>query len=401
MKTLYFDCYSGAAGDMIVGALLDLGVDFERLKAALQSLAVEGYSISASNVKKKGIMATQFNVELDPEVRQPHRHLRHVLEILDKGELPDAVKSASAETFRRIAESEAAVHGTTIEKVHFHEVGAIDSIMDVAGAHFCLHELGFAHIMASALHVGAGTVQCAHGLMPVPAPATALLLKGIPSYAGDVQGELVTPTGAALLGQIVAEFGPLPLMLPSGVGYGAGTKDLPGRANVLRVIMGESAAQDTSAECITIVETNLDDMNPELIAELVQGLMNAGARDAFITPIVGKKGRPAHMVTVLCEAAKAQEIAGILFRNSSTLGVRMREERRICLARAWKTAATPWGEVRVKIGEFHGERTVAAPEFEDCRRVAEVGGVSVKAVYESALAKALTGDLSEAPEQAR
>ena len=398
MKTLYFDCYSGAAGDMIIAALLDLGVEFERLKAALQSLAVSGYTIGAERVKKKGIMATRFKVELDPAERQPHRHLRHVLEIIDKGDLPGPVKSASAETFRRIAESEASVHGTTIEKVHFHEVGAIDSIMDVVGAHFCLHEVGAARVLASALHVGSGTVQCAHGIMPVPAPATALLLKGIPTYGGEVEGELVTPTGAALLGQVAAAFGPLPLMTVNAIGYGAGTKDLPGRANVLRVLLGESAATDASAERVTIVETNVDDMSPELVAALVRSLMDAGARDAFITPIVGKKGRPAHMVTALCDDSKTQELAGVLFRNSSTLGIRIREERRICLARTWKSAATPWGDVRVKIGAFNGERTVAAPEFEDCRRIAKAGGVPVKAVYEAALAKALTGQLGELAE---
>ena len=396
MKTLYFDCFSGAAGDMIVGALLDLGVDFDKLKQVLDSLDVSGYTVRADKVKKKGVMATQFVVDLDPEQKQPHRHLRHVLEIIDKGDLPDQVKRASAETFHRIAEAEAAVHGTTIEKVHFHEVGAIDSIVDVVGAHFCLHELGYSHIAASPLHVGAGTVKCAHGIMPVPAPATALLLKGIPSYGGEVPHELVTPTGAALLGQIVASFGPMPVMRVESMGYGSGTRDLEDRANVLRVAMGESMAGAGSTESITVMETNVDDMNPELLPELIGELLAGGARDAFLTPIVAKKGRPAHIVTVLCDDAKAQHMAGILFQNSTTLGVRVRREERICLAREWKLAATEWGSVRVKIGHFQGQRTVAAPEFEDCRKLASEQGVPVAAVYRAALAKALVGDLAEA-----
>jgi len=396
MKTLYFDCFSGAAGDMIVGALLDLGVDFGKLKQALDSLEVSGYTIRAEKVKKKGVMATQFVVDLDPEQKQPHRHLRHVLEIIDKGDVPDQVKRASAETFRRIAEAEAAVHGTTIEKVHFHEVGAIDSIVDVVSAHFCLHELGYLHIAASPLHVGAGTVKCAHGIMPVPAPATALLLKGIPSYGGEVPYELVTPTGAALLGQIVASFGPMPVMRVVSMGYGSGTRDLEDRANVLRVAMGESMAGAGSTESITVMETNVDDMNPELLPELIGELLAAGARDAFLTPIIAKKGRPAHTVTVLCDDTKAQDMAGILFQNSTTLGVRFRREERICLAREWKVAATEWGNVRVKIGHFHGQRTVAAPEFDDCRNLASERGVPAATVYRAALAKALAGDLAEA-----
>lgn len=393
MKTLYFDCFSGAAGDMIVGALLDLGVDFDKLKAALDSLEVSGYSIRAEKVKKKGVMATHFIVELDPSEKQPHRHLRHVLEIIDKGDLPDQVKQASAETFHRIAEAEASVHGTTIEKVHFHEVGAIDSIVDVVGAHFCLHELGYTHIAASPLHVGAGTVKCAHGIMPVPAPATALLLKGIPSYGGEVQHELVTPTGAALLGQIVASFGAMPVMRVEKMGYGSGTRDLEDRANVLRVVMGESVAERSGTESITVLETNIDDMNPELLPELINDMLEAGARDAFLTPVLAKKGRPAHVVTVLCDDAHVQNMIAILFRSSTTLGVRMRREERITLSREWKCASTEWGNVRVKIGHFQGQRTVAAPEFEDCRAVAREKGVSAAQVYQVALAKALMGDL--------
>lgn len=384
MKTLYFDCFSGASGDMIVGALIDLGADVDALRAALESLDVSGYTIAAKKVKKKGVMATQFSVELDPAAKQPHRHLRHVVEIIDRGNLPDAVKVASKETFRRIAECEAKVHGTTIEKVHFHEVGAIDSIVDVVGAHFCLHALGCEGVAASPLHVGAGTVECAHGVMPVPAPATALLLEGVPCYGGEVQVELVTPTGAALLAQIAASFGPMPAMTITGTGYGSGTRDLPDRANVLRVIEGD-AAESRAAETVTVIETNVDDMVPELLPVLIEEAMGAGARDAFVVPVVGKKGRPGHSITVLCDPAHADALAAVVFRNSTTLGVRMREERRICLEREWKNVDTPWGAVRVKIGRLGAEQTVASPEFEDCKQVAERAGVPVIAVYRAAL----------------
>ena len=384
MRTLYFDCFSGASGDMIVGALLDLGASFDSLRTALDSLDVGGYAVSAKQVKKKGVMATQFCVDLDPGVKQPHRHLRHVIDIIDRGSLPEDVRGAAKETFRRIAEAEAKVHGTTIEKVHFHEVGAIDSIVDIVGAHFCLRELRCEGIAASPLHVGAGTVQCAHGVMPVPAPATALLLEGIPCYGGDVQAELVTPTGAALLGQL-ASFGPMPAMTITRMGYGSGMRDLPDRANVLRVIEGESSAS-RATESVTIIETNVDDMAPELIPVLIDEVLRAGARDVFVVPITGKKGRPAHLITVLSDPIKANDLAAVMFRNSTTLGVRMRQEQRICLDRTWTSVETPWGPVRVKIGRFGAERTVASPEFEDCKTVAEAAGVPVLHVYRAALA---------------
>jgi hypothetical protein len=393
MKTLYFDCYSGISGDMTVGALLDLGVDIEKLRAVLDSLGVTGYAIGARKVKKKGIQATQFTVEADPE--QPHRHLRHVLEIVERGALPEQVKAAAAETFRRIAESEAEVHGTTVEKVHFHEVGAVDSIVDVVGAHFCLHELGRVHIVASPLHVGSGTVACAHGVMPVPAPATALLLRGIPTYGGTVEGELVTPTGAALIGQIAAVFGPMPAMTVERIGYGSGTRDLPDRANVLRVFLGEAQAARETMEPVTVIETNIDDMNPELMPELIGELLKAGARDAFTTPVVGKKGRPGYLVTVLCDEEHMGDVVSTLFTHSSTLGLRMRHEQRICLRREWKNAATPWGDVRVKIGYFEGKPVVTSPEFEECRRLAETARVPVRAVYQAAMAAAVRGELEE------
>jgi hypothetical protein len=395
MKTIYFDCFSGVSGDMIVGALIDLGVALDDLEKALSTLSVKGYALRAEKVVKKGVQAPQFTVELDPGVKQPHRHLHHVLDIINAGDLPEFVKAASAETFRRIAVAEAEVHGTTIEKVHFHEVGAIDSIVDVVGAHLGLHLLGVEKVYASAVHAGSGTVKCAHGVMPVPAPATALLLNGVPWYGGEVDGELATPTGVALIGQLASRFGPMRSMGKTRVGWGSGTRDIPDRPNVLRVFLGEEAETARRMESIVVIEANVDDMTPELIAEAIGGAIRAGARDAFVAPIVGKKGRPGHMLTVLCDEQQRDALAGLLFESTSTFGVRMRREERICLDRTWKTAATPWGPVRVKVGKLDGKQLRAAPEFEDCRKAAEAGEVAVMCVYEAALAAAVKGELAD------
>lgn len=386
MKTLYFDCYSGASGDMIVGALIDAGADFESLRTTLLSLGVDGFDVAIEKVKKKGIMATKFHVHVDEKHAHPHRHLRHVVEIIEKGNLPQPVREASIETFRRIGVAEAEVHGTTVEKVHFHEVGAVDSIVDIVGAHLALHQLGVTHILASPLHVGSGTVQCAHGLMPVPAPATALLLKGIPSYGGEVDGELVTPTGAALIAQLAAQFGPMPAMTVDTTAYGAGTKELADRPNVLRVLIGEMAAVDARDETVVVMEANIDDMHGELFPPLVEALMAAGARDAFVAPVLGKKGRPAQLITVLCDRDRVQPLAAILFRESTTFGVRYREERRVVLERAWHEVHTSYGAVRIKIAKYDGQTVTRAPEFDDCRKLAGAADVPVRTVYDAAVA---------------
>ncbi len=328
----------------------------------------------------------------------PHRHLRHIVDIIDRGDLPETVKEASKKTFQRIAEVEAAIHSTTVERIHFHEVGAIDSIVDVIGSHLALHTLGIDKVYVSPMHVGSGTITCAHGVMPVPAPATAALLQGVPTYGGDVQGELVTPTGAALLSQWAEAFGPMPAMCISSIGYGSGTKDLPDRPNVLRVLVGEAAeaAGDPATESITVLEANLDDMNPEMYPPLVSRLLELGAKDAFITPIVGKKGRPGHLVTVLCDEGKVRDMVAAVFRGSKTLGVRMRQERRFVLERETVSVKTRWGQVRVKLGRFEGAVTTTSPEFEDCRTLAEQAGVSPLQVYEAALAAALGGPFEHA-----
>ncbi len=402
MRALYFDCGCGVSGDMVVGALIDAGASFDAIRAGLDSLGVPGFTVSADRINKRGIMATQFRVHVAHEAQHPHRNLREILDIIERGQLPANVKANAAETFRRIAECEARIHGAEIEKVHFHEVGAVDSIADIVGAHHALHLLGVERVTASPLNLGSGTVETAHGVMPVPAPATVMLLKGIPCYGSEVRAELVTPTGAALIAQCAGAYGTMPEMRVEAIGCGSGTRDLPDRANVLRAIVGELAevpgdgASLGPLEAITVIEVNIDDMNPELLPPLIADLLAKGARDAFLTPLIGKKGRPAHLITVLCDEAKAADLVSVLFAGSTTLGVRMRHERRVCLAREWKRVETPWGAVRIKIGRFRGRVTCASPEFEDCRRAAEQHGVSVLAVYEAARVAAAKGEMLDA-----
>ncbi len=386
MKTIYFDCYCGAAGDMIVGALLDAGADWDGLRKALSSLPLEGYTVSTRALKKRGIMTTKFDVEVE-EAKQPHRHLHHCVEIIDGGDFPEAVKAASRETFRRIAEAEAKVHGSTIEKVHFHEVGAVDSIVDIVAAHWCLHDLGIEQCLASELVTGHGTVDCADGVMPVPAPATALLIEGIPWRQGEIDKELLTPTAAAFLAQVSNGFGPIPRMTAARTGYGSGTMDLPHHANALRVFIGEAAGLGSTEE-ITIIETHVDDMLPEWLPGVIDEALAQGARDAFLTPILGKKGRPAHCITVLCDEGDAGRLARLLLRHTTTFGVRMRREPRLVLERELIGVDTPYGAVRVKVGKLDGVILQRSPEHADCDARAKEANVPAHQVYAAALAAA-------------
>ncbi len=325
----------------------------------------------------------------------PHRRLPDIEKLITGSSLPQTVKDAANATFLALGEAEASVHGTTIDQVHFHEVGAVDSIVDIVASQIGFHLLGIERFACSPLHVGSGTVKCDHGIMPVPAPATARLLQGIPTYGGAVDGELVTPTGAAIIRHRVTEFGPAPLMRTLAIGYGSGTKNLADRANVLRITIGESGAE-SGRDTIQILEANLDDMSGELLAPLVAALMDGGALDAFLTPVIGKKGRPAHVVTVLAAEDKAQALCELIFAHSTTLGVRTRTESRFILNRTWKSVSTPWGHVRVKIGR-RGENTMTtAPEYEDCLSVADAAQVPVRRVYEAALAAAIKGEFADA-----
>lgn len=396
MKTAYFDCFSGISGDMTVGALIDAGASFDAIRDSLDALGVHGFTLALDKVVKKGISASKFKVMVDDHHHHPHRHLKHVNEIIDAASLPEPVKENAKAIFKIIGEAEAEIHGTTIERVHFHEVGAIDSIVDIVGACHALHQLGVEQVFASNVHVGAGTVNAAHGIMPVPAPATAKILTGIPTYGGEVQGELATPTGAAILKHFGKGFGHAPAMAVESIGYGAGDKDLADRANVLRVQVGVAADGACADETIAVVEANIDDMAGELFPALIEALFAAGAKDAFFTSGHGKKGRPVQVVTALCEAGQEGRMARVFFDHSSTLGVRARQERRFVAPREWRPVMTPWGAVRIKRVATEGARGHCAPEFEDCRSIASVAQIPVKQVYEAALAAALREEWHDA-----
>jgi len=353
---------------------------------------VPGFHVEAEKVVKRGIAATQFRVVVDPAAPKPHRHLHHIEDIITRAPLPEAARAGALKTFRVLAEAEAAVHGIAVEKVHFHEVGAIDSIADIIGANLALHLLGVECVVASPVHVGGGTIHCDHGIMPVPAPATAMLLKGCPVIGDDLDAELATPTGAALAVSWAGSFGPMPAMTTTAVGHGAGGRDLPDRANVLRVLVGETAASPPGvADTVTVIEALIDDMSGELLAPALDALMAAGARDAFLTPALAKKGRPACLITVLCDGSMRSGMARTLFEHTTTLGVRFREERRATLERAWRTVRTDYGAVRVKIAFLDGTPSVLHPEYEDCRARAAESGVPVRRVAEAAQAAAVEG----------
>lgn len=382
-RIVYFDCASGAAGDMLLGAAVDLGLPLEALCDELARLPLSGYALDAERVMRAGLAATRVHVRQDvAETR--HRHLRHVIEILDRSTLEGAVKDKAAALFQRLAEAEAAVHGTTPEKVHFHEVGALDSIVDIVGGVIALRWLGAARFVSSPLNLGTGTVTMSHGSFAVPPPATARLVAGVPVY-GAGEGELLTPTGALLVTAHATEYGPLPPLRIEKTGHGAGSRDTPGRPNVLRLIVGvdEAVAGD---ERILVLETELDDAAPQLLGPLIERLLGAGALDAYFTPVQMKKGRPGVLVTVLAPPARREAVEELLFRETTTLGVRRQEWQRSALERETASVATPYGPVRVKLGRRASVVYNAWPEFEDCQRLAAEAGVAVKEVLAAALA---------------
>jgi uncharacterized protein (TIGR00299 family) protein len=407
-RTAYFDCFSGASGDMVLGAVLDLGLPIEELRSALGSLALEVGSISADRVLRSGVSATKFRLagpsSVDHEAHHDqshhdhhhHGHLRHeqhhhdhhslkeIAAAIERSALSRDGKDRAIQLFRRLADAEAAVHDVPVEQIHLHEVGALDSIVDIAGAVFALDWLGASNIVSSPVNVGSGVVQCAHGTFPVPAPATARLLEGVPVYAGAVQTELTTPTGALLITSYAKSFGPLPMMRIDRIGYGAGDKDFKGHPNVFRLVVGEG---DTSAlaEAIVTVECEIDDMNPQLFGPLMERLYAAGALDVFYSAVQMKKNRPGTLVTVIAHPDRRHDIAGVLFAETTTIGVRYREMVRECLEREWETLETSVGKIRFKVARRGGKVLNAAPEFDDCVRAAVERGLPVKAVQALAL----------------
>lgn len=389
----FVDCFSGISGDMLLGALVDAGLPADNLIAAMRRLPISGYRIEATRVTRQGLTGHAVQVLLDAATPQPTRHLSDVEAIIRGADLPDQVKDRAIAVFRALAEAEASVHGVPVEAVHFHEVGAVDAIVDVVGAVWGLQELGIHRLYASSLPTGSGTVQTAHGPLPVPAPATLALLarRQAPTRASEAATELVTPTGAALL-TTLATFRQ-PEMRIQRIGYGFGQKSLPW-PNVVRLWIGEVPDEDTEGDLISIIEANLDDELPEILGATMQTLLAAGALDVFFTPIQMKKNRPAVKLSVLGPVELTRSLAGIILRETSTLGVRISEARRLKSHRRIERVPTPWGEIQVKIKEFGDER-VATPEYEDCLRVAREAQVPLRDVYDVARAAAKLAAHSE------
>ena len=386
MRIAYFDCFSGASGDMILASAIAAGADIERLRRDLAGLGVPGFRIEATQVRKQGFAATQFEVQVDPAVEKPHRHLKHILQIIQGGQLSEPVRKMAEAVFTRLAEAEAKVHGTTIEKVHFHEVGAIDSIVDIIGACLALDQLGVERVYVSPIPTGSGTIRCDHGEMPIPAPATAELLKGVPLAASEEVGELTTPTGAAILTTLARGYGPMPAMTVTQIGIGAGRREGKTRANILRLMLGELAEVSGSDEAdeILVLETNLDDVTSETIGYVCDRLFAAGAVDVFSSPIYMKKNRPATLLTVLAPPEARAAMEDLLFAETTTFGVRVQTARRSKLSRSMATVETEFGPIQVKVGRRGGQVVRVSPEYEDCRAAAERAGRPLIEVMEAA-----------------
>ena len=388
-RVLYFDCFSGASGDMVLGALLDLGVPLDGLRSALASLVPADCQLSATRVARSGISAIQFRVSEaghhhDTAGHARHRGLAEILTMIDQADLPDRVKQRSSELFDRLGRVEGAIHQVPVERVHFHEVGALDSIVDIVGAVWAIDTLAADRIVSSALNTGSGTVQTSHGRLPVPAPATLKLLEGVPVYATDVQGELVTPTGALLVAGHAGSFGPMPRMTVLRIGYGAGQRDVPGQPNVLRAILGEESGSGRG-DRVLVMECNIDDMNPQFLGGLIERALGAGALDVFFGPVQMKKNRPGTLVTVLARPEARDVILDLLFRETTTIGVRFHEVERECLSREWTTVATRYGPVRVKVARRGPAVMNAAPEYDDCAALAADAHVAVREVHAAAI----------------
>ena len=374
--TCYLDAFSGISGDMTVGALADAGADRDAIAAAIHSLQV-GATVSFESVKRQGIGATKFRVAV--EETKKHRHLPHIVKMIQGAEISERARRDAIAIFERLGEAEAKTHQVPIEKVHFHEVGAADSIADILGAAVAFDSLGVTEIVCSAVNVGSGTVSTEHGVLPVPAPATARLLENAPVYARGPAMELTTPTGAAIAVTLASAFGTLPPVRITRTGYGAGDRDFPGQANVLRVILGEPTGA-SEAQTVAVMEANIDDSNAQILAYASERLMQAGALDVTLQPIVMKKGRPGTLLRAIARMEDREAISSLIFQETSTLGLRIYSAERRVLMRTWTEVETPLGKVRVKVG---GDGTYA-PEYEDCRKLALASGAPLKQVIAEA-----------------
>jgi uncharacterized protein (TIGR00299 family) protein len=381
MKTLYFDCFAGASGDMILGAIVAAGVEPRALTEQLALLGVQGFEIDFVTVDRSGISATHARVHTKHE--HAHRHLSDILKIIYDSRLSDAVKDRAGKIFSRLAEAEARVHNEPVEHVHFHEIGALDAIVDVVGAAICFELLGIERFVCSPLHLGSGTVEMDHGRFPVPPPAVAELLKGAPVYSTDIKGELVTPTGAAIITTVCSEFGPVPKLKLESTGYGAGTREYKGFPNALRVLIGDDA-QDAASETLWIIETNVDDMSPQIFGHVMDRVLELGGLDCYFTPIQMKKNRPGVMLSVLCRDSDREKLSQMLFSETTTLGLRSYSVERRALQRESVRVETPYGPIDVKVAKLNGRIVNQMPEYEQCREAARLAGVPLRSVEEAA-----------------
>ena len=439
MHIAYLECFSGISGDMFLGALVDAGVPPRLLEETVTALAV-GAKLEISRVVRSGISGTKVDVWVDGEKDMPreeywakqdaerghshtedhshphthchphaqshgkdapsvsgqahkhehphaHRGLNEIRQIISAAAISESAKTTAIRSFEALGAAEAKIHSVAVESIHFHEVGAADAIVDIVCAAVGAEALGVDEIVCSPLNVGGGTVKCAHGTFPVPAPATVELLQGVPVYSSGIAAELVTPTGAAITKTLATRFGAFPEMKIEKSGYGAGSRDFPGHPNVLRLVIGEALpllAGKTKSETVSVLEANLDDLNPQVFGYVMDRLLEEGALDVFGMPVQMKKNRPGTLLTVLCKVEDAEKLTQLIFSETTTLGVRRREESRQTLARRWENVRTEWGEVRIKIASMNGTVTNYAPEYEDCRRIASEHHVPLKTVMQEA-----------------
>lgn len=387
MKTAYFDCFSGISGNMVLGALLDAGLNFNELKKKLKGLRLTAYGLRLKKTKKNGIASSYFEVEVKAGLDRPqHRGLNSITALIKKSSLSSSVKTKSIDIFTRLAKAEAKIHGVSINKIHFHEVGAVDAIVDIVGAVCALEIMEIEEIYCSPLPVSRGYINCAHGILPVPAPATAELIKNLPTYNSNFEGELVTPTGAAIITALAKEFGPFPEMRIKSIGYGAGKADLD-QPNALRVFIGETSDKN-NAEDIFSIETNIDDMNPQIYEDVFEKLFEKGALDVYMTNITMKKGRPGILLTALSKKTDIEALSNIILTHTTALGIRIARFQRHILDRTTETIDTKYGKIRVKIGIRDGKPVNIQPEYEDCRKAAKKHGVPLKNIMAHVIGKA-------------
>jgi hypothetical protein len=390
MRQAYLDCFSGISGDMFVGALLDLGLPLEQLFAELKKIPLGFYEFKRTRALRGHLVGTRIEIRIP--AKQPRRKLGDIAELIVHSALSTSIKRRVLDVFNRLAEGEGKLHNLPPTEVHFHETGAVDSIIDIVGTCVGLELLDIAQLTCSPVNVGSGSVRAAHGLLPVPAPAALELLKDVPIYSSGVEGELVTPTGAALITTLATGFGPIPAMKVERIGYGAGAREIPGQPNLARLLLGQSAAPVTAQpgapgdEVVSVIEANVDDMSPQLYGFFVDQALAAGALDVTCTPIQMKKNRPGLLLSVLCTPQTSEALAQMLFEQTTTIGLRIYEARRKVLERELVSVETPYGPVKIKVARREGKVLNVAPEYEDCQRLATEKGVPLKQVMMAAQA---------------